>query len=329
MIQLFRKNDLINVAALIPYVILLRSYSFAYPEAHTLQSWDGLINQWIFNEFIPDPLVQSIVAAFLVYGQALMLVFLINRHKLNHVPASLSGLFYVMATSCLPEFQQLSPELIGLTFLILTGFSTFKVYKRASAVLYAFNCALLIALASFFYFPYIIASIALFIEIMILRRFVLKERIAFLIGLITLYWIVFSLVYYLEIERFLSYYPFSIKEAVLGIFNQPVDSVVVWIGYFAIVAFLGLNYFAYVKKKSIEGRKKISYFYWLIAAAVLSTFIFSNIEFHHILFGSITIATFVSMTFLSIRNGSLAELLHIVLLIGLFSLHYGDVFFTS
>ena len=310
---------------LIPYILLLRSYSFINPVRFDYQERDGIINEWIFNTLLPTSLSQSIAACVLIFIQALMITHLINGHKLNNAPASLVGLFYVIFVSSLKEFQQLSPQLIGLTFIIPIGYSVFDVYRRLHATNLIFNSAILISLASFFYMPYITLSIGVFIEIFILRGFKLRERLAFLGGLIVLYWILGSTLYYFQSSQFASLYQFSIPGSLLGLLDLPRIEIVKIAGLIFCTLIVTSSYYTYMKKKSIEGRKKISYFYWVLLMVFVSVVLFPDLNSFHMLFAAVSLSALVSMNFLLMKNNSVAELLHILILTGVFTIHFGDL----
>ena len=310
---------------LVPYIILLRSYSFINPVKYEIQERDGLINDWIFNSLLNSPNSQSIAAAILIFLQALMITHLINRHKLNNVPASLVGLFYVVVVSSLKEFQQLSPQLIGLTFLIPVGYSVFSVYRRLNATNLIFNSSLLIAIASFIYMPYITAAIGVFIEIFVLRGFKLKERLAFLGGLVVLYWILGSFLFYFQSTQFASLYKFAIPGSLMGLLELPKIEIIKIVGFIFCSLIVFSSYYTYMKKKSIEGRKKISYFYWILIMVFVSVAFFPDLNSFHMLFAAISLSALISMNFLSMKNNSVAELLHILILTGVFTIHYGDL----
>lgn len=315
MISIFKKNDVLNIILLLPYTALLRAKSLIEPVAYSTSEADSILSIWLFSA-ISDPLLQSIIAIILVFGQGIAINVLINNHRLYRSPNSLAGMIYIFLVSCVPQLHFLSPVLIGATFVIIAIFQIFSTYKLNAATLHIFNAALTSCIAAFIYPPYAFVIVGIFIGLTTLRNFKLLERLQFLIGYVSIVWIIGSLYFYIDkldmaLVKFLNFpgvwsslsYTLSQENIILAIYL-----------FLAILTLL--SYYNYVKKKGIDVRKKIAFFYWLMICSFISVFFYFDIDFNHFIYLAIPLSFFISMSLLLIRNIFLAEVVHLCLIAG-------------
>lgn len=323
MISVFRKNDVANIFLLLPYTILLRLYSLIHPTAYQFSELDPIWLEDIY-EVVSSPLAQSVIAILLIFAQAVVINLLGNRHHIFRTPSALGGMLYVLLVSAIPELQVLSPALIGVTFLLIAIYNVFTTYKQTVAASSIFNAALSSAIAAIIYPPYFIAMITIFIGLSMMRNFKMVERFQFVIGYGVMLWIVGVLLFYFDLLDTSMFNKVMPPGALLEM--NFTDTKTIWVlgvTLFLILLSLG-NYYSYVKKKGIDVRKKISFFYWLLASSLLALLVFRFIDYQHFYFLALSLALFVSMAFLLIRNLALAELLHLVLLGCVFYHQFGD-----
>jgi len=325
-IQLFKKNDFSHIVILLPYTVLLRLHSLLNPQRFIAETSDGVLNMWIFNQLMTSPLAQAITGIVLVYIQSLLINVVINQHRILKTPAALPGLMYVLFMSAITGFQGLNPLIIANTFAIMSYFSVLAVYKKTNVPGKIFNASFLIGLASVIYMPFLMLFAANFIGILSLRSFNLRERLQYLAGLLVVYWIMGSFLYYFDQHGYITLNAFGWLEGVHLL--QPSSSAdqvfLISIGLLLVVALL--NYYNFLKKKGIEVRKKIVYFYWCGFSLMLTFFFFQGLENFHFAIFSIPLSAFMGMFLLDIRNKSLAELLHLLMLIGILFGHFGATF---
>ena len=74
---------------------------------YLLRSLDGLT------------LLQTVLSAVMVVGQAFFLTWVINRHSVLRENTNLPSLMYVVVMSCFPEQLSFSPLILANTFIIL------------------------------------------------------------------------------------------------------------------------------------------------------------------------------------------------------------------
>ena len=321
MISVFRNNDVINIFLLLPYAILLRIHSLIYPVAYEGHAMDTFLMTWLYN-IISSPLIQSILAILLVFTQGILINLIANNHRLHRLPSALSGMVYVLLASITPEFLQLTPALIGMTFVLIAILNVFKTYNQSLAVKSIFNSALASSVAAMCYIPYISVIIALFIGLSMMRNFKFKEKLQFVTGYGVAFWIVGSFLYFtgyftIDFWDFIAF-PGSIS----SFYSKTSTS---WISLGIIVVFVLialLNYYNFMKKKGIDIRKKIDFFYWLMLCSLLALVIFKDVGFQLYFFLMTPLALFLSMGIIMVRKIALLELLHFFAVIAIFYVHF-------
>ena len=325
MIQLFKKNDFSHIVILLPYTVLLRLHSLLYPEGFTAIADDGIVNTWIFNELLVLPLAQSLVGILLVYVQALMINLVVNQNRILRTPSALPGLVYVLLMSAVTGFQGLNPLIIAVTFALLASFSVLSVYKKTNVPGKIFNASFLIGLASVFYMPFLVLFITNFIGILSLRNFSIRERLQYLIGLVVVYWIMGSFLYYFDQQGYLTFNAFGWLGSI-HLFQTTSATELIFLVVLGLLILVSvLNYYNFLKKKGIDVRKKIVYFYWFGFCLLLTFLLFQGLSWFHLAIFCVPISVFFGMVLLDLRNTSLAELLHLLMLIGIMYGHFGTV----
>lgn len=324
MIFIFRKNDVANILFLLPYLVLMRMYSLLYPAAYELPEQSGIVSEWIFGALANYPLWQSIIAIVLIFLQAILINIETNNNRLFIMQNAVPGLLYCLFASFFVGLQGLSPALIAMTFVLLASFDAFRVYKKNQATSNIFNAGIFLAIASIIYPPCLLLIFALFIEIGILRSFTIRERLQYLAGLISIYWLLGVVLYYfgwfssdfIPSFEFLGsidlFWPLSLTRSWPLIFIA-----------LAVIVTLG-NHYNYMKKKGIEARKKIDFFYWIMLFSLAPILLFSNVNMTHLLFLAMPLSVLASMNLASQKSVNKAELIHIGLVLAVFLSLYSD-----
>jgi len=224
---------------------------------------------------------------------------------------------YILLASAVPQLQYLSPALIGATFIIIAAFQVFNTYKLNAATVFIFNAALTSCLAAFIYPPFTLVVLGIFIGLATLRNFSLVERAQFLIGYVAVLWILSALYFYIDkldiTDLSFSNFPGVVRDLEYTLSHKNIIVLV----YLALVFVVLLNYYNYVKKKGIDVRKKIAFFYWLMICSFLSLFIYLGIDLQHMVFLAIPLAFFLSMSLLMVRQIFLLEVMHLCIIVGL------------
>jgi len=317
LISIFRKNEVVNVFLLLPYAIILRLHSLLHPQAYIVQENDPIFVRVLFD-FIDDPLLQSILGVILVFTHGVLINLLANNHRIHRIPSALSGMVYILLASIALPFQILSPVLIATTFILIAVHQIFRTYKITVASKKIANAAFASAMASMIYPPYILFSVVGFVGLGMMRNFKWVERLQYMIGYLLIYWMVGAFLFFLGLLNwdFLSY--FEAPGIVTTIAYTSPRAQIILGAIFITLFILLLNYYNFMKKKGIDIRKKIDFFYWLLLCSFLAVFIFPSIGYTHLYFVMISASIFISMLLMMIKHTALAEVLYLCIVITIF-----------
>ncbi len=311
MIVIFKKNDLLNLLFLLPYTIVLRLYSLMQPTAYTVKEADSFIVKTLFAGLLSTPIVQAVVAIVLVYIQAVMVNQLTLNHRVYRRPSSLAGMTYVLLISSTKDFHLLTPALIAMTFVIITIYSVFGTYKKIHAVSAITNAALGAAMATLIYPPFVILIVALIIGLSIFRNFGLREKLQIIVTYLVCFWIIGVFLYFFNRLDwgFLTNIGFvgTAKEMFFGDNTKTITLVLVGV----LLVFTLINNYNFKKKKEIEVRKKIDFLYWMMLSGLVPLLFFKDIDAQHFVFLMMPLSVFVGMSWMMIKSGILAEMLHL------------------
>lgn len=167
MINLFRSNTIFSQAALLLFVVLLRLPSFM-----THHSLEPALNtpfaEVIFRFLSAHSLflhMNEVLAALLLFIHAILINYITGSHEILYKDSVLPGLFYVILNSIYPEQQQLTPQLVSNTFLILLFNRLCYLYESDKPLFLAFDAGILLGMGIlldydlFVYLPFILISV--------------------------------------------------------------------------------------------------------------------------------------------------------------------------
>ena len=148
-------------------------------------------------QFLPDEvLVYSISGFFLLLAEALILNFILIRHEIVPKNTLIPAIVYIVLMSQSPLMLGLNPVLCAGFFIILAIDRIMKTYGQADPTKNVFSAAVLLALASLFYFPAIFLCLVLFLSFIIFGTFSIRVFFVSLSGIFTVYIYLF-LVYFI------------------------------------------------------------------------------------------------------------------------------------
>ena len=326
MIRFFLDNDIVSVTALLVYTALIKAYVLFSPNLYQPNVLDSFIGHYIFS-FGSNALIwQYALTVLFIFTQALQINALANDNRMYYSRSSLAGLFYVLLTSIVPEYMLLSPALVGMSFVLFAIQNVYEVYKKVNALNYIFNAALLISLASVFYPPYIILLIAVFVELHILRSFSFKEQLQYIVGYLSLIWIVGVILYYFDVLSFDFFDSIRLGGSIeLFIISDFIDLVALLV-ICCLLLFVLLNYYSYQKKKEVHARKKIDFLYWLFLFSLIDLLIFKDILPNYIVFLIFPLSILLAISMGSVKKIRRIELFHLLLLALVLFVQYNHLF---
>ena len=277
MIAVFKQKSPGNIAVLFIFGLLIKLPLFLYPKPAVVTVNDGRLYHW-FIQSVDTPMGSSLLAFVLIYGQALMINYLLNEYRMITKPNYLPGMAFMLITSLLPDWNYLSAPLMANTFIIWMFIYLFGQYNTSNARGDVYNIGLIAGISSYIYFPSAAFVICILLGLMILKPFRLHEIALFMLGCLTPYY--FHAVWLFlsdELNRANFLPNISVK--------VPVVQNSIWIATGTLlltVPFLIGGYFVQVhlRKMLIQVRKNWSVLVLYLLLAFLVPFINSDQSFH-------------------------------------------------
>ena len=197
MIALFKQKSPANLVVLLIFGLLIKMPLFLNPKVIEAGEQDGKLYH-LFLDFITTPgksnaVLCSAVAFALLYGQALLVNYIVNEQRMTNRQTFLPAMSYLLITSLLPEWNYLSAALLSNTIIIWAFIKAFKLYNAQQVSGVIFNVGLLLGISSFVYFPSLAFLPCIILALMILKPFRFKEFVLLLFGIMAPYY--FYIVY--------------------------------------------------------------------------------------------------------------------------------------
>jgi hypothetical protein len=119
----------------------------------------------------------------------------INREKFLDRKSYLPALSFIIFSSFAPVLNIFSTAFIA-NILLFTAFSKMmELYHISNPRKACFDVGLLVSLAALFYFPSILFFFLFLALLLLLRPFVLEENLAYILGIVTPFYIAYALIY--------------------------------------------------------------------------------------------------------------------------------------
>lgn len=329
MLGFFRTNQLAANLLLIIYVVIL--YIAGLFVTNTWEpSAGGVFSQVIHDYVGTQGMLPKIVTIVLVLLQALLLNILAARFRVSQEVTMYPGVFYLLLMSTLPEFQNLTPVLIGNTFLILAVSSLFDSYKKTSSADSIFNVGFWIGMASLCYFSNFVFILLAIFGLSTIRNLRVNELLMILIGVLVPLCLAGTIAYWNDALD--SFYQATFITQ-LGALDFIMDAhwksyiPLILFGLLSIISFLSFN--TYFQKQGIRSQKNIQVLYYFIIIAFLSIFLQKEITVERFQLLAIPFALLLPLNFLSFKRNEIGSGIHLAWLIGVLFLQYRLLFMEN
>lgn len=148
-------------------------------------------------QFDLSPYTNYFLAGILVFGQAILINYLINYYNLLGKSTFLPGLMYITLSGLFPPFLMLSPPLVCNFLLIWMVAKLFSLYKGDEPKSTVYDLGMIVAAGTLIYLPFTYMFLAIWIALIIFRPFNWREWTAGLIGYITIFFFL-GVLYYMN-----------------------------------------------------------------------------------------------------------------------------------
>ncbi len=320
MLTLFRTNQQLANIFLLLYLAVLRVRVMLHPVAE-MPKFQGVLSEWLFGDLPQQSWVAHLLVFLLVFTQAVLVNLLVARFRIANDISLYPGVFYCLIASFMPDFLCLSSLLLANTFLIISAFCLFDVYKNNYAAARIFDAGLWIGVASLCHFSFSIFAFWGLISLSILRGIRPKEWFMFLIGLFVPYFLFGAYLFWNNHLGDLGRHFYQN----LGFFNfmtyksQTVFLKLGLIGLVVLVLFFVSG--SFFRKRNIAAQKYVSILYWAMFLGGLAILFQNGVNLTHFLMIAFPVSVLISMLIQRISLGT-AEALHMLLLMGALILQF-------
>jgi hypothetical protein len=320
MINAFKALNPLNILWLAILLFALRAgYLFSVPADLKFEFADPFSRLLlpVNYQYTFSSSVNVLLAALLVFAQALLLNHLVNHHNLLGKPTFLPALMYITLSGLFIPFLILSPPLLCNFLVIWMLFKLLSFYKSDDAKSAAYDLGMIVALGSLIYLPFIYMFLVIWIALFLFRPFNWREVLAGILGYATIFF--FLAVYYYLNDSLSGFYNIWIP---LG--TKFPDSINVnYYNYLVLVPVIVILVLCFIKlqqnffKSYVQTRKSFQLLFIVFLVGALSFYIKAAFHLHHFLLCAVPASVFFSYYFLYARRRWFYESLFVLLLIGI------------
>ncbi|PWK76521.1 hypothetical protein LX99_03387 [Mucilaginibacter oryzae] len=328
MINLFRNYNPLNVIWLAVLLFALRlGYLVQVPEKLEfifVEPFARLLVP-VKYEYAFSPALNVVLAAVLVFVQALLINSLINHHNLLGKPSFLPALMYVTLSGLFTPFLTLSAPLICNFLLIWMLFKLINLYKSDDAKSTVYDLGLIVAVGSLIYFPFIYLFLAIWIALLIFRAFYWREWLIAVLGYATVFFFL-AVIYYLNdmLPRFSGIWlPLGKKFPDHISITSYTYLLLVPVIIILVLCFFKLqqNFF----KSYIQTRKTFQLLFFIFLITSLSFYINPQFRLSHFLLCTVPASAFFAYYFLYAGKRWFYETLYLLLFISIIYFQFNKI----
>ncbi len=200
MLKFFQKYSFVSIYLTVFFLILLWINSFfnttISQQVVEIHSYTPIYN-WFQKGLIEYLFLSKLIVFFVFALQVFVIIQISLKYDVFDKSTFVGGFIYIVLSGFL-FVQQLNPVIFANLFLLLGIQLLLYINSTQKSIFGSFNVALLFAIASFFYYPYVFLVIIGVISLIIVRSKLTKEVFVFLAGFIISYILYAELIYYFD-----------------------------------------------------------------------------------------------------------------------------------
>lgn len=291
---IFKANNPFNTFRLFIYGIVLKLFWFAHPRDPISSTMDGILYRILFPHIIGLKQSYPVIYICLIYSFLITQALIFNRfivnqrllQKANYLP----GMSYILLTSLLSSWNQLSPLLIINTLLVWAFAKMNKLYNATDPLAMIFNIGMIIGICSLIYVPAIIFSLLIISALVVTRPFHIREWVVSVIGILTPYYFLLYQVFFTNNN--LKNFKFPFLSPIIPRFNiTTLDFILIILLLFIFIA--GLYYvILHLNKQVVQVRKSWSLLFYYLIITICVSFFYSGKSPHTALMVLIPLSAF-------------------------------------
>ncbi|MCX6230050.1 MAG: hypothetical protein NTZ33_00775 [Bacteroidetes bacterium] len=257
------------------------------------------------------PYVKILISFILLIFQALILKNLLSSHDLMPKNSLLPSLVYVLLMSSFSSYQNFHPLLIGNLFIIIVLHILLSLYNNVENYEKVFNATFLAAIASLFYFPFILFILFIWFSFLVLSLLKWREWLISMIGFMTPYILVFSYYFMTDVlkTKLLQYQLYFIHLKIH--FPHFALNTSIILGVLGILLLISIfKILSTISEKQIYYRKYIIVLLLFLLLTFISFFFVQDFFIFHICLFFIPFSFFFSNYVLQINRLIIAEIIY-------------------
>lgn len=316
MLELFKKNHLLNSLLLLPYALVIRSVVIIFPDSRipgeAYGSWAAdfvlVTHGWGGIEYL--------FSTLLVFIQAVMINRLFIKQNMIGEINLYPGLCYILLTALHPSFIGISSLLLANTTLLIALAYLFDVLKKDNQEETRFMAGWWLAVSGLIYSPYFVLLLFGLISMSMLKTLKAKDIFQFMTGYLSPFLIGWMIRVVMTDEMS----PVMIDMfADIGLPQFTSDFYISDIITLSIISLLMLitilGYTQIIARKNIHAQKKIDTMYVMVFFCIPMAFFLPSLSVQFLLVVSIPFALFMAILLRNIKHPAIAESLHFILFV--------------
>ncbi|MGN6511515.1 MAG: hypothetical protein ACTHLD_18770 [Chitinophaga sp.] len=323
MIKFFRSGNPLTVLLLFIYLLFVKFYYLIHPSVYQADGSEGLlyteIVRWLENIAGKSAVFFTCLAMLLQFLQALLFTRIINTHRLFSKDTYLPAMCFLLFTSLLDAWNVFSPALLVNTVMLWIFSSISDLYMRASARDVAFNMGFALGLCGLMYFPSVLFLALLLLSLLIMRAFRLAEWIIGLLGIFCPFYLLATWLFLTDRTGLILDLP------VIGFHLPVITDYKVWGALIANMLFFITGWLLLqrtFKKMLIQGRKIWATTVIYVLVAMLIPLFSGHFSPNYWVLAVLPISLFAGNVFWTITNNTIANAIHIVILVYMILMQY-------
>jgi hypothetical protein len=315
-LELFKKNHLLNSLLLLPYALVIRSVVIIFPDSRipgeAFGSWGAdfvlTSHSWGGEEYL--------LTTILVFIQAVMINRLFIKQNMIGEINLYPGLCYILLTALHPSFIGLSSLLLANTTLLFALAYLFDVLKKDHQEETRFMAGWWLAVSALIYSPYFFLLLFGLIAMSMLKTLKAKDIFQFITGYLSPFligWMV-RVVVTGDLNPVMINMFANIGLPQIGPVYDLSD--IITLAIFGLLILISLlAYTQIIARKNIHAQKKIDTMYTMAFFSVPMAFFLPQLTVQYLLVISIPFALFMAILLRNIRHMAIAESLHFILFV--------------
>ena len=306
---------------LLLYVALLWSSMFFVEHEISMGKGGYLFDLFLGSYDLSSP-NSKILAAFLVFIQAVFVNVICSRQRLTEEVTLIPGLTYILLSSISPQFMCISPNLMANFFILLALYEMFETYNIYSCADKIYNVGLWVALAGLFSPPYLLLVVLAFIGLSILRANKFKESLILIIGFISPFILIMTYKYWKD--SLAEFYKIQFSDNLDFMDFSSVSSVEMFytLGFFILLILITLfSVKTYNYRMKMKVQKNINILYFYLVTSIITVFFQNGINLQHLMLLIPALSILISINFVRMPR-HWAEIFHLFLLVAVILWQY-------